>query len=190
VDQVSLPMRIALLAVLAFAGLWLVALRPKPAADPAPAAPAAATAKPATGKSTPAETAKPAAKAAADKTAKAAAADKPAKGDEKVAPAVQSVLDDLEAKKVVVLLFWDRRISDDQEVRRAVAGVNRHGGKVKVHVAPIGKLGDFEPITRGLPVVTSPSTLVIDKTKHARVISGLTITREIDQSVGLALQGK
>ena len=177
-DQVSLPMRIALLAVLAFAGLWLVALRPKPAADTAPPTPAAAA------------TAKPA--QTADKpAAKVAVADKPAaKTDDEVGPQTRKVLADLDAKKVVVLLFWDRKVSDDREVRRAVANVNTRGGKVKVHVAPIGKLGQFEPITRGLPVVTSPSVLVIDRTKHARVISGLTITREIDQSVGLALKGK
>jgi hypothetical protein len=90
----------------------------------------------------------------------------------------------------VVLLFWYPEGSDDREVRRAVSGIDRHAGKVKVHVARTTDIGAYEKITRGLPVVTSPSVLVIDRDKRARVISGLTIRSEIDQAVSLALRGK
>jgi hypothetical protein len=197
-------MRIALLAVLAFAGLWLVALRPKPVAEPAPPAPAAApapapaaAAKPAaTGARAATDGAKPAqagekpGSKAADKPSAGAAETPAVKSDEKVAPPVRAVLDDVADRKVVVLLFWNRKGSDDREVRRALSAVDRRDGKVAVHDAPIGELGDFEVITRGLPVVTSPSVLVIDRTKRTRVISGLTVTREIDQTVDLALRSK
>jgi hypothetical protein len=247
VDQVSLPMRIALLAVLAFAGVWLVALRPKPVAGPAdapppvtatakpakPAKPAAAAkkdgnangitsaadkakdavagantaaakaegaakatgdnatpapaaaataAKPATAKATPATAVKPAT------TAKPATAAKPDPASKAQTAQVREILAELDQGKVAVLLFWERQGSDDRAVRRALAGINLHGGKVEPHIASIDKLAQYETITRGVPVVTSPSVLVIDKNRRARVISGLTITREIDQAVGRALR--
>lgn len=244
-------MRIALLAVLAFAGVWLVALRPKPVAGPADPAPIAATtqaakpakpAKPAkaakgngilsasdkakqavaTGNAAAAKTeatakatggtatttapAKPA-KAAAAKPATAAAATpataaKPATtaaatpattaAKPEVAgqsAAVREILAELDGGKVVVLLFWEPKGSDDRAVRSAVARTNLHGGKVETHVASIDDLADYAPITRGVPVVTSPSVVVIDKNRRARVIAGLTIPREIDQTVARALKG-
>ena len=234
VDQVSLPMRIALLAVLAFAGLWFVALRPK-AADPAPVAPVAQQpAKPAGGLTGAPDKAKDAvakangssakAEAAAKATAdaKPAAAKAPATAKPKAAkPAkaveavptivpvgqaatpgagtakkrvesvkVKRVLADLEAKKVVVLLFWDRRSSDDREVFRAVEASDRHDGKVSVRAAPIQKLGDYDAVTKGLPIAASPSVVVIDRQKRATVITGLTVTAEVNAAVKRALKRK
>ena len=225
-DQVSLPMRIALLVVLAFAGLWFAALRPKPpttepVATPTPApktadavtsAPkkaekaaaqangSAAAKEAAAGDAAPAaakadETAKAApAKPASESAAKTAAPAEPAApakpaADAKPAP-LQRVLDDLEAKRTTVLLFWDRRASDDREVRRAVAGIDRHDGKVRVHVQPISKVGLFEPVTRNVPVVTSPTVLVIGKDRRARAVQGLTVTGELDELVVKALAGR
>ena len=237
VDQVSPPMRIALLAVLAFAGLWFVALRPKPPTTPPPApTPAPKTASGITGapakakaaaaqadaaakraegakaapaaKPTPAAKAtpssKPAAKAApvapvakadpataAATQTPAATAPKPgaAPGDEP-SPALRRVLADLDAKRTVVLLFWDGRASDDLEVRRAVRGVDRHDGRVSVRIQDVDRVGEFEPITRGIPVVTSPTVLVIGRDRKARAVTGLTGRAELDELVDRALVGK
>jgi hypothetical protein len=240
-------MRFALLAVLAFAGLWLVALRPKPA-EPAPApqtpvsapakgltgapakagkavakangstakkqatakataggaggakpaakapsaakAPAAAT--PAVAKSdpNPAPVAKPAIPAAAAKTAPAASprSGTSAKRDESAK--VKRVLADLEAKKVVVLLFWDKRNADDREVYRSVESADRRNGKVSVRAAPIQQIDAYDAVTQGVPVVGSPSVMVIDRSKRATVITGLTVKTEIDAVVRRALGRK
>ena len=216
VDQVSLPMRIDLMVVLAFAALWFAALRPKPPASDPVAAPAptpktangvtsapkkaetavakadgaAAAKEAATGvKATKAAPAKAApAKAAPAKPAAAApSAAKPAAA----APApLQRVLDDLDAKRTTVLLFWDPRVSEDQEVRRAVADMDRHGGKVRIHVQRIGEVGLFEPVTRNVPVTTSPTVLIIGKDRRARSVEGLTVTRELDELAVKALNGK
>lgn len=232
-------MRYALLAVLAFAGLWFVALRPKPVdSTTVPVTPAAqqpakgltgapdkasdAVAK-ANGSSAKAEVAakatsdeaaagKPAAKAPAAKKpsvaktepsapAKAAAPAKtvipagqaatPGSGSSKgrvESVKVKRVLADIEAKKVVVLLFWDRRSSDDREVFRAVEGSDRHGGKVSVRAAPIQQLGAYDEVTKGLPIAASPSVVVIDEQKRATVISGFTVTEEVDAAVKRALK--
>ena len=222
-------MRIALLVVLAFAGVWFVALRPKPAVDAGvPPAPAAQQPKDgltgvpkkaeqavarANGTSAKKETAAkavdaPAAAKPAPKPAPAVAAPKPAAARPRVASGqtatpgsgtaakrdeavkVKRVLADLEAKKVVVLLFWDRRTSDDREVYRAVESSNRHGGKVSVRAAPIQRLGDYAPVTKDLPIANSPSVVVIDEQKRATVIAGLTVTAEVDAVVNRALKRK
>jgi len=212
-------MRIALLAVLAFAGLWFVALRPKPTTD-VPPAPAPATASGVTSAPGKAESAvakangatadrdaaaaagpsatpaagsasKPAAPTAASKPAAtpAAGADtaKPAKPKQNAA--LKRVLGDLDAKRTVVLLFWDGKTAEDREVRRAVAAADRHDGRVKVHVQRISKLGAFEPITRGVPVVSSPTVLVIGRDRKARTVAGLTVTSEVDELVDRAIAG-
>jgi hypothetical protein len=209
-------MRIALLVVLAFASLWFVALRPKPPVDVPPPAPAsnaapktgegitsapgkadravaeangsAAAKESATGKPAAARSAAAAKPAAPAKPAPAAEAKRT--GDEQPA-AVKRVLGDLDAKRTTVLLFWDRRVSDDREVRRAVSAIDRHDGKVRVHVAPISKVGEFEPITSGVPVVISPTVLVIGgRDRKARAVQGLTVTRELDELVTKALAGR
>ena len=215
VSQVSLPMRIALAATLAFFAIWFVALRPKPPAStatpPATAAPqsapgkAAAQAQQAVGASQQsAETHEQAAGAASG--AEATGATRPAqaaeqnaakpspvdvtKASDDTSKAALDVLQDVVRGKVAVLLFWDRRLSDDRAVHRAVTGLSRRDGKVAVHVAPIRNLADYEAITRGVPVVTSPTVLIIDRAGRARSVGGLTVPGELDELVGKALRVK
>jgi hypothetical protein len=212
-DQVSRPMLIALAATVVLAALWLVALRPKTTdvAD-TPAAPvtaigqakdAAATSDAANDKlanatdgagsaatpgatttpATPASPAKTAAIVAAKATAKSAAAAVAVTGRREEAAVVR----DIRRGKVVVLLFWNARSSDDRATRAAVRGLSRHGGKVAVHVVPISRVGRFESITRGVTVNQSPVTLVIDRKRRTRAIIGLSERGELTQAVDDAL---
>jgi hypothetical protein len=191
VDQVSMPMRILLAVTLAFAAIWFAALRPKPADDvappaPAPAAAATATADPAVPATAPADTAPVATAPAAPATAPITPA-RPATARPR--REVRRVLDAIEQRKTVVLLFAGDG-ADDRSVRRAVRRADRHGGKVSVHVASIERLADYEPVVRGLPVQHAPTVLVIDRTRQASAITGLTVTGEIDQTVDRALKAK
>ena len=186
VDQISLPMRIALGAALVFAALWFVALRPKPIeAVDGPLPTVAETKAP--------ESTKPAkAKAEAEAPAKPKpAAAKPAvKQRAPKLTGAKAVLADIKANRTVVLLFWDPKAasSDDRAVRRAVSDVDRHGGSVKVHVASLDALKGYETITKAAPVTQTPTVLVIDRKAQARAIDGLTVTREIDALVDRALK--
>ena len=177
-------MRIALGVVLSFAALWFVALRPKPVTDapaPAPAAKVDAAKAPAASK--------PAVKEAAPAKPAAKAATKPAAPKVATQPkAVRNVLADIERNKVVVLLFWEPAADDDKAVRKAVDAVDRRGGKVAVHAWNVSRVGDFEPITRGVPVVMAPTVMVIDRDRKAETIDGLTQSREIDELVSRALR--
>jgi hypothetical protein len=216
VDQVSMPMRILLAATLAFAAIWFAALRPKPADEPAapaagtsvtqaPAAAAQAAAAadatsaareaqtgeataPATDSAVPAAPATAATPATAAGTAAAAPATAPqAPAAPALRPAVRRVLRDIESRKTVVLLFSGKG-AEDRAARRAVDRADRHRGKVTVHVAPISRLADYEPVVRGLPVQNAPTVLVIDRDREVRSISGLTVTREVDETVSRALR--
>jgi len=222
VAQLSLPYRIALLAMLATSALWFTVLKPT---TPAPE-PATTASKP-TGVAKPVAAAKSAA-AASDASAAAtqratggtesgaktagtgghaaatgakelpagaasagtsAAKAKPAKAaatTDRSAP----LLRELDRKRAVVLLFYSTRGIDDRVVRRAVADVDRRGGRVVVKAVPVGRLGRYQAITRGAQVLQAPTTLVIAPGRTAKPVVGFTTTAELDQAVADALAGK
>jgi hypothetical protein len=186
-DQVSRPMLIALLATVAFAGVWFTALGPKVAAGPAAprvAAPAAEATQAAKG----ANAAQAGPEAASPSTAPAAAPTPPSGTTSASRSARQqaAILRDLDRGRAIVLLFWDRRGADDRAARSAVLGVERRR-RVAVHVVPISRVGELERITSGVTVSQSPTTLVISPRREARAIVGLTHVAEVEQAVRDAL---
>jgi hypothetical protein len=216
VEQISLPYRIALVALLLVGALWFAVLRPKsggeaePASTPAPgvtglandvskakgavdASNASATANEAaanavggsgsTSAATPAKAAsaakpaKPAAKPA--RPAKPGLADDAAPGDPS-----RPLLADVDAGKVVVVLFWNKEGADDRATRSALRAVDHHDGKVVTTAIPVSDVGKYEAITRGAQILESPTVLVIGAGGKAREITGYTQAAEIDQAVG------
>lgn len=218
-DQISPPFRIAIVAMLAVCALWFTVLKPKdPGAEPVATAPgttglandvnaaqgavaaseasAAATEKatggPTASKSTSgAHAAAAGAKATTGATAKAADA-KAAKAKAKAATGDHSapLLRALDRDRAVVLLFFSKRGIEDKAVRRAVAAVDKHHGKVVVKAAPVSEVGRYQAITRGAQVLQAPTTLVIAPGRTAKPVVGYTTTAELDQAVGDALAAK
>jgi hypothetical protein len=203
VDQIALPYRIALGALLVLAALWFTVLKPGPveAPEPAPAAPGV------TGLGNAVKGAKGAvatanaagAAAAADPTAEAAAsgaqaAAKPATDASKAKAAASAkasvkettdeaapLLRDLTAGKVVVLAFFGRG-SDDGAVRAAVRELPSHGGRVVVRSATVERVARYAAITNDVKVAGTPTVLVLGKGPKARTLTGLTTTAEVDQA--------
>lgn len=211
VAQLSLPYRIALVALLVVGGLWFAVLRPKSADTPTPTP---ATAPGATGLGNAVDKAKgavDASNAAADKTTDAVdavggagtatgtpgtaatpsttAAAKPARpglADDAVAgDPSKPVLAAVDSGKVAVLLFWNKKASDDRATRDALSAIDRHKGEVVTRAIPIGQVGKYEAITRGAQVLESPTVLVIGAGGKARSIVGYTQASEIDELVGV-----
>jgi hypothetical protein len=208
-DQVSRPLLIVLAAAVALIAIWLIALKPKPpAVEKTPLAPTKAIplAKKAAAVSDAANAKLKAAGNAADGTVAAPNAAGATVKPKQAAPVTSSkpsavpgakaagrdaaVLRDIEAKKVVVMLFWNAKGADDIATRGLIRHLDRHHGKVAVHVAPIARVGDYDSVTSGVHVVQSPTTIVIDRQRHARVIAGLTERQELKQAVGDALAGR
>jgi hypothetical protein len=211
-DQVSRPVLIALAATIILIGVWFVALRPKPVAiEKTPLAPTKVvpSAKQASAAS---DAANAKLKAAADGAGGAAAPSKPSKGTAPTTkasgptaaksappssrvrrgdtPQERVVLREIAHRKAIVMLFWSATGADDVAVRGVVRSLNRHHGKVKVHVIPIGHVGDYGSITRGVKIAQSPTTLVIGRKGEARTIVGLTDPKELNQAVGDAIVGR
>ena len=132
-----------------------------------------------------AKAAKPAKAAPAAKPAAAVA--KPAKpglaADAAPGDPSRPLLASVDAGKVVVVLFWNKNASDDRATRRGLRSVDLHGGKVVASAVPIGDVGRYEAITRGVQVLESPTVLVIGAGGKARAITGYTQPKEIDQAV-------
>jgi hypothetical protein len=214
VEQISLPLRVALIALVVIGGVWFVALRPKSDSPPA-----SSTAPGATGLANDVAKAKGAAKtsdaanaaagsdatgtapsangAAAQPgaTAKGAVPAKSGLADDAVAgDPSKAVLSKVDDGKVAVLLFWNKNASDDRATRRTLRDIDLHHGKVVARAIPIGDVGKYQAITRGAQVLESPTVLVIGAGGKARAITGYTQAKEIDELVstigGKALKGK
>ena len=204
-------MLIALAATVLLAASWMMFLRPRAVestteqvAAPARVADKARAAAAATDKATAATeaatadtekaTAETPAKgettqAAPNPTAKKAATPVPTatKTEPKPVDGQAAVLADMDAKKVVVLLFWDRTGADDRAAHDAVESVNRRDGKVAVHVVDVKDVGRYESVTQGVNVAQSPTTIIISRDAKARTVPGLTDPTEVDQMVREAL---
>jgi hypothetical protein len=217
-DKVSRPVLIALGATVLLLLVWLVALKPKPvpvAATPlAPtqalpqATQAAVAADAATAQTQAASTAAgqatsaaPAAAATTAAPAATATTAAPAASTAAGAPAASTrsesdgrrdgaIVRDIRDGKVVVVLFWNATSADDIATRAVLRDLDLHGGKVAVHVVPISRVGEYPAITQGVTIAQSPTTLVIDRERRARVIAGLSEPRELAQAVGDALAGR
>jgi len=142
----------------------------------------------------PATPAAPAAPAATPVTAAAPAA--PASGAASTTSATSSgrrdaaVMRDIRSGKVVVMLFWTANGADDIATRDAIGDLDRHDGRVAVHVVPIGQVADYPSITQGVTIAQSPTTLVIGRKRRTRVITGLSEPGELSQAVGDAVAGR
>jgi hypothetical protein len=152
------------------------------AAAPQAAAPKAAAPKAAAPKAAAPKAAAP--KAAAPKTA-------PVKTSKASLAKVRdaALVRDLKRGKVAVLLFWNPEAADDIAARGALRDLDLRGGKVVVRVISIDDVAQYESITSGVKIAGSPTTVIIGKNGHTRVIMGLTEPREVAQAVADALAG-
>lgn len=212
-DQISPPFRIAIVAMLAVCALWFTVLKPKdPGTDTAASDPTAPgvtglsndvnAAKGAAAKSDAANakvqaaTGGTAAKTDATATSKSATTGAHAAVAGKNGTTAKAgtggasapLLRALDRKDTVVLLFWNRRGSDDRAVRRAVRATARHHGRVVVKAAPVAQVARYEAITAGVQVLQSPTVLVIGPDRKARAVTGFTTKSELDQVVSDTLK--
>lgn len=93
----------------------------------------------------------------------------------------------LDQGKVLVLLFWNGKSSDDRSVHGAVKSLSTHGGKVFKDVSRLSAIGNYSAVTNGVPVLGSPTVIVVGKGKHAVSFTGFVDKTNIDQAVRLAL---
>ncbi len=212
-SQLSPPLRIALIAAIAFLGVWALFLRPEPL-PPVESDAMAPTAQSAPGAAEPSS----AAAAAADANASVAAADAaagaldptrataPATGataappiaepragaiepdPETLAALPRDVARAVRGNQVVALLFWDPQAADDRRVRRALRSAARFDSRVFVSVAPVAEISEYAPITRGVDVAQTPTIVVVDRDLHAESLVGYVARTTIRQALSDAIR--
>ncbi len=213
-SQISPPLRILLVGSVLFLAAWMLFLRPGGGTDtaaPAPATTPAASDTPASAPGQAVDTARDAA-TAAEGAAAARAGEAPATGTAPAASAAAAgttappaaapaapaakvdtkglpaeVAKAVEARKVLVMLFWNPKAADDRMVRAELRKVDRYDGRVVVHVADVDRIARYAPIAQGVEVEQSPSIVVVDGDRRATLMTGYTDAGSIQQAVADAV---
>ena len=118
---------------------------------------------------------------AAAKAAKAAAARRGTALKATATPA--RVQQAIAGRQVVVMLFYDKRVSVDRAVRVALGKSGPRGGGVFVAAAPIGIVSRYASITRGVQILQAPTIVIVDRRKKATLLTGFVDGGEIAQAV-------
>jgi hypothetical protein len=201
-EQVSRPVLIALIAVVGFAGAWMLVLRPKAQSesDSSAATPTAVAAAPGTAglgravdKANGAVAASRSSAARAEAAANAAGtADGPAAGPPAPAAAAPKVTPKVAAAPkpapspaaaITVLLFAGKG-ADDQVARQVVRSIRRPG--VKTIVAPLSRVSHYAKMIGSVDIPGSPTILVIGADHRAQRIVGLPDEAQVTQALAAA----
>jgi hypothetical protein len=214
-SQVSRPVLIALIAAVAFAGVWFTALRPKtdgsrsatPAAHSAPGVTglkraigkahgavgqANRSSAHAAGAPTAAAPRSPATPATRAPAAPAPARRAPVKPAAPALPPPTSRRDAvvqaaLAANKVVAIGFFNPASTDDLAVAKTLKGADTHGGRVLLMSANIADVAQFGSVTSKAGVFGSPTVIIIDRKGEAGAITGFADQIELNQRIDDAL---
>jgi hypothetical protein len=88
----------------------------------------------------------------------------------------------LDAHKVVVILFWNRKGVDDRSVKASVDRIP-HRKRVAVFTDSVKHLSRYTRITAAASVSTTPSLVVVNPKGQAEVITGYLDYQTIRQYV-------
>ncbi len=205
-SQISLPVRIILIAGVVFLAAWFTVLRPK-AETIEPTTTTTTHAPPTTGPGKAVEAAKDAAKQAGGQTETApstksgAATTTAPDAKPETPPAVKipaealatlptDVVKAIEAKKTLVLAVmaddatpWRPLADDDRYVRNSLRKVNRYDGNVFVKQVPADTLSTYGSLVNDLGVNQTPSIVVIDSNLKGKVLTGYVDRIAINQAI-------
>jgi hypothetical protein len=168
--QLPRPALLAIVGAVAVVGLFFVSRRGAEESVPATPAPT-----PAASSSTPEA---PAAKATPDKTTSA--------GPGLPAPVAKA----LDAKKTVVVLFWNKSGVDDRSVKKSIDRLPSGGGKVAKFSDKVQNISRYTRITSAANVTTTPSIVVVNRRGQAEVLAGYNDYQTINQFVANASRRK
>jgi hypothetical protein len=89
----------------------------------------------------------------------------------------------LDAHKVVVLLFWNPKGSDDRSVKQAVDSISSHGGAVAKFTDTLGNLSRYTRVTANQGVTQTPTIVVVDRRGNGHFATGLQDSATAEQLV-------
>jgi len=90
----------------------------------------------------------------------------------------------LKAGKTVLILFWNPHGAEDAAVHGELPAVQRKlGGKIAVHYATAGQVGEYGTVTHSVQVNQTPTLLIVNPHGQATVLTGLTDAFAIEQAI-------
>jgi hypothetical protein len=182
--QLPRPALLAIIGAVAVAGLFFVSRRggeetvpptPAPSQTSQPTSPSASTPE------------APAQKNATEDKGAAPSPDKGAAGSKGLPAPVAKALD---AKKIVVVLFWNRNGIDDRSVKKSIDRLSTRGGDVAKFTDTVKGLSRYTRITSAASVNTTPSVVVVNRRGQAEVLTGYNDYQTINQFVSNASRRK
>jgi hypothetical protein len=208
-QQISPPLRFALIGIVLFGAIWFVALRPKgestePKAVTAPgvqglansvakardakeAADASVKRSEAAAANVDGSTATgTAAKATVVKTSKAKSGGSIPRGAAARRDA-RRLAADLKDGKAVVLLFGSQS-ADSKHNAAVLRAIDHRGGRVVTRRTSISQIGNYAIFTANTTANQAPTTYVMGPKNRAKIIAGYTSVGEVDQAVGDVLR--
>lgn len=95
----------------------------------------------------------------------------------------------LRTNEVIALLFYNSRGADDLAVRAELAGISVRGARILKLAVPLEELSRYPAVTNQVPVVQSPTLVLIDGSHRAHLLVGYTTGFELAQRITDALAG-
>jgi hypothetical protein len=89
----------------------------------------------------------------------------------------------LDAKKTVVVLFWNRFGVEDRSVKSSVDRLPRRGGKTAVFTDKVTNLSRYTRITASANVSSTPAVVIVNPEGKAEVLNGYYDFQTIRQFV-------
>lgn len=182
--QLPRPALFAIVGAVAVLGLFFVTRRGGDEGTPATSAPSQTSQPTSPAADTPEAAAQQ--NSTQDKTA-TESADKGAAGSQGLPSGVARALD---AKKTVVILFWNRNGVDDVSVKKSVDRLSRRGGSVVKFTDTVDNLARYTRITAAATVNSTPSLVVVNSRGQAEVLVGYSDYQTINQFVSNATRRK
>jgi hypothetical protein len=94
---------------------------------------------------------------------------------------------ELKQGKIVTILFWNPKATDDLAVNHQLQSVgNKLRASVAVHDALASQVGAFGTIIRGVKVYGTPTVMIINKRGQAKTLTGYTDAYAIEQAISEA----
>ena len=180
VETVPRPVLLVLVGVVLVAGLFMFSRRDtEPDTTPAPSQ----TAQPSSPEADTPQA--PAQQNAPQNQGAAPAADKGEPGGRGLPSRVAKALD---AKKTVVVLFWNKNGVEDRSVKSAVDRLPRRGGKTAVFTDKGTNMSNYTRITAAASVNQTPSMVIVNRKGQAELQTGYLDYQTIGQYVANGLR--
>ncbi len=184
VSTLPRPVLLGLVGLVAVAGLFMVSRRGGDPVAPATPAPSQTSQPTSPSASTPEAAAQR--NAQQDKTA----APSPDKGEPGSRGLPGPVAKALDAKKTVVILFWNKQGVDDRSVKKSVDRLSGRNGQVVKFTDSVKNLARYTRITTAASISQTPSVVIVNKRGQAEVLNGYYDFQTVNQFVSNASRRK